>query len=414
VATAQRNLVANVSVPVLAPMNNYFGFVFQPLVFSVIERIALRTMFDGGISPWSSPCGSDCSYTFSFLGPAYQCMPLGPFNSTGINLTEIWDQNDGGPAVDSVPPFVNNSLLYYAFGDAGNETNPAGIWILYDSFNQTLKCDLYNATYTAAVSYSGNVQTIQKNLEFHNFITDGIGIYKTLVDATESQLNDLVNNGTFWAPLNLILLQLSPASILGGWLILVGSHITVSTDVAEWPMVAQWQPSDTGSPSPLKLDNLATNVQDYMANFTLSLINYRNANINVSELADVTSDLIIETITSATSTSSPLVYIYTPVTLWQGYACALGFTIICVMVGSFMLYSNGVAGELTFSQVLVTTRNPTLDQISEGAGLGGKYITDRVKNVKVKYGTLSGTEKVGFGTKDEILSLPLREKVASP
>jgi hypothetical protein len=75
------------------------------------------------------------------------------------------------------------------------------------------------------------------------------------------------------------------------------------------------------------------------------------------------------------------------------------------MLGSFMLYTNGVAGELSFSQILrVTTRNPTLDKISEGAGRGGKYITDRVQKAKVRYGRLDGTE-FGFGTDDEIHSL---------
>jgi len=69
-----------------------------------------------------------------------------------------------------------------------------------------------------------------------------------------------------------------------------------------------------------------------------------------------------------------------------------------------MLYTNAVVGQLTFSQVLVTTRNPTLDKISKGAGLGGKYITDRVQKASVKYGKFSGRE-VGFGTEDEIQSL---------
>jgi hypothetical protein len=75
------------------------------------------------------------------------------------------------------------------------------------------------------------------------------------------------------------------------------------------------------------------------------------------------------------------------------------------MLGSFMLYNNGVAGQLTFSQVLVTTRNPTLDKISEGAGLGGKYIADRVKKIQLRYGKVAGTDRVGFGTEDEIHSL---------
>jgi len=67
-----------------------------------------------------------------------------------------------------------------------------------------------------------------------------------------------------------------------------------------------------------------------------------------------------------------------------------------------MLHRNG---EPTFAQVLVTTRNPTLDNFSEGSEHGGNYITNRVRKVKVKYGLLnSGIEelKVRFGTKEQI------------
>jgi len=74
-----------------------------------------------------------------------------------------------------------------------------------------------------------------------------------------------------------------------------------------------------------------------------------------------------------------------------------------------MMYKSGLAGQLSFSQVLVTTRNPTLDKISNGAEMGGKYITDRVKTVRVRYGKILGTGKMGFGVKgslNDILQVP--------
>jgi hypothetical protein len=65
-------------------------------------------------------------------------------------------------------------------------------------------------------------------------------------------------------------------------------------------------------------------------------------------------------------------------------------------MGSWMLHDNGVTGEMTFSEVLITTRNPTLDQISEEL--------DQVKKVRVKYGQLPGPNKMGFRTEDEVQS----------
>jgi hypothetical protein len=152
---------------------------------------------------------------------------------------------------------------------------------------------------------------------------------------------------------------------------------------------------------------MPTKLQDYMTNFTLSLISLRNDPIDTAtmKLLNITSQLIVQTTVPATLISFPAVYAYSRVVLWQIYATALGFTMVCVLLGSCMLYMNGVAGDLSFSQVLVTTRNPTLDKISEGAGLGGRFITDRVQKVKVRYGKVVGTEGVGFGKEGEIQPL---------
>lgn len=147
-------------------------------------------------------------------------------------------------------------------------------------------------------------------------------------------------------------------------------------------------------------------IQDLMANVTISLIDLRNYPLDPSITSEFNiSSPIIQTLVPATFTSYPAVYAYSHVALWQIYATSLGFTLICVTLGCLMLYRNGVAGELSFTQVLVTTRNPTLDKISEGAGLGGKYITDQVQKVKVRYGRLEGTDGIGFGMEDEIHSL---------
>ena len=162
------------NVPVLAPMDNFFGIGDENPPTHVLISLAARVASEFRVIPWSSPCGINCSYTFSFIGPAHRCVELGPFSSASINLTEI--------AIDSsviyntfgdVPPALDDRLLYYAIPDTGNETRPAGIVILYDSLNQTLRCDLYNATYTTVVSYMNNQQTIQNDIELHNSILDG-------------------------------------------------------------------------------------------------------------------------------------------------------------------------------------------------------------------------------------------------
>jgi len=361
--------------------------------------MANRVLAGSQIVPWASPCGVNCSYTVSFLGPAYQCVDLGPFSSNPINFTALQLEDPyfypKGPDMPS--DVLNSSVLYYAFVDAGNETRPAGILIVYDTLSRTLRCNLYNATYTTVVSYVNNKQTIQNDIECHNLILNGSQLYATVGPA-------LVSNGAFWGPMNLILLQSIAGGLLKGYLSEAGGGLYLGTSAVSWPALGQWSPGLPGTPGEnIVFSDLATAVPNYIENFTLSLI---STNIDTCRLANISSALVINTSVPATSTSYQVIYAYDPATLWAVYGCALGTTAFCVIVGSWMLHSNRVVGELTFAQVLVTTRNPTLDKISEEAGLGGRYITDQVRKVEVKYGLLEPEiGKMGFGMEDEIHSI---------
>jgi len=298
-----------------------------------------------------------------------------------------------------MPPFWNESILFFAFSDGGNDTRPVGLWIIYDSLNETLRCDLYNATYIANVSYEDTVQTVDTQVEYHNLILNGAALARDIMSAPN--VSETFTDLDLWAPLNLYFMEALFSSMLTGYVAVVQSNVSVATVAAFWTGVAQWN-TTTGEDFVLTFNDLAINVPAFLANATLSLISLGNPYKLMS--LPVSSTLIVEAIVAATATSYPTVYSYAVATLWQLYASALGAATICLILGSVMLYTNGVVGQLTFSQVLVTTRNPTLDEISEGAGLGGEYITDRVRRAKVKYGKLSPTE-VGFGMDDQVQSL---------
>jgi len=385
VTTAERFAISDVSIPVLASPNNTFGFLSDPAFDYYFQDIADRVLAGGQIIPWPSPCGFNCSYTFSFVGPAYQCEDLGPFASLSINITDIFDSGaavsgDGGV----MPPFWNESLLFCAVDDGGNETRPVGLWIFYDSLNQTLLCELYNSTYTTTVSYVNTVQRIENHLEYHNLIINGAALAQEVLSAPN--ISDTFTNLDVWADLNLYFLEAITSAMLTGYVIDVQDNLAVATYAAFWTGVAEWNSNFTTTDEDdllfLTFKDLVHKVPEFLVNVTLSLISFGDAH-NVTFLP-VSSKVIVETTTLATSTSYPATYSYASTTLWQLYGTALGFATICVILGSGMLYTNAVVGQLTFSQVLVTTRNPTLDKISKGAGLGGKYITDRVQKASVE------------------------------
>jgi len=405
VTTIEAVSVSDTIVPSLAPLDTFVGLGVQSPVSSAVQAISQGVLAGFRVLPWASPCGANCSYTFSFVGPAYRCVELGPFLSTSINITEIANELFG-----VFPPGLNSSLLYWAATDNGNATRPAGLLILYDSLNHTVKCDLYNATYTTAVSYLNNEQTVQNDIDLHNTIVDGIQYQTTLSAAVNgltnntlpTNLSEFLMNKTFWGQTNLVYLNVYAGGQLNGLIWVNGRVQAEKTGATQWPGLGQWTPGLFGDFSLITFADLATNVQDFFANVTVSLV---GANLNTSQLADVGSTLVVNKSVPATTIFRPVLYTYDAVMLWEGYACALGVALIGVIVGSYMLYSNGVAGKMTFAQVLVTTRNPTLDKICEGTGLGGNYLIDKVRKVKLKYGLLEpGIGKMGFGTEDEIHS----------
>jgi len=66
--------------------------------------------------------------------------------------------------------------------------------------------------------------------------------------------------------------------------------------------------------------------------------------------------------------------------------------VVSVVLGYLMLFNNGVDSSMAFSQVLVTTRNKILDQLSLGMGKGGKSISDTLKNTRLRYVVIKGEE----------------------
>jgi hypothetical protein len=53
------------------------------------------------------------------------------------------------------------------------------------------------------------------------------------------------------------------------------------------------------------------------------------------------------------------------------------------------MYDNGVASSIYFSQIMVTTRNPTLDRLSVGACLGGEPFPIDLRKTKLRFGVLN-------------------------
>ncbi|KAF3015023.1 hypothetical protein E8E14_009293 [Neopestalotiopsis sp. 37M] len=121
-----------------------------------------------------------------------------------------------------------------------------------------------------------------------------------------------------------------------------------------------------------------------------------------------------------TTVSAPLlrnVYYYNAKNLWIAYGFAIAFTLLSVGIGAHAFYVNGVSHSTNFSAVLQTTRNPTLDDLTRGKGLGSKPLDEIFKKTKLRLGILTSSvdsgekaAQIAFGKPDEIIPLDVKKR----
>jgi hypothetical protein len=150
--------------------------------------------------------------------------------------------------------------------------------------------------------------------------------------------------------------------------------------------------------------NVSQILESLLVNTTLSITNLLSGPTISNDLTAVAAQY---TPVAALVTSYPAKYVYNRIPLWGTYGIALGLAGICSVMGGLMLWKNGMAGDLRFSHVVVTTRNPTLDKLCSGTGMAD---IKGLEHVRLRYGILPGDEpRLAFGTEDEIIPINHRK-----
>jgi hypothetical protein len=393
-----------VQVPVLNALDKDVGFTEFGSAGSFLgaseqlRRIATRVLTGGESITWESPCGSNCSYSISFDGPAYRCQDVDSvpsslnLSSSGGFVGQSWYVAEGRYTATPQPTVWNGTL------------DTQGMWIVRNPgpMNVTL-CQLYQAKYTANVQYLENTQVVKTSVSLRKQIPGSVG----LLDQQAKSPGAL--NESSWSLMNFFAIEDAVAQLLSGAISLssvYGGYNFRNTMIGR-SNLATIAPFNISYP-----DDFPRQVEQLLINTTLSL-NYFLKNPTISQLGrNNASSPISLTSVPATQTSYRSQYSYSSSTLWALYGTALFITGGCIAIGSYMLVQNGVDSDLSFSQILVTTRNKTLDHECEGAGMGGKYISQALRKMKLRYGELQQfaegdqlilTNHVGFGMEKEVV-----------
>jgi len=385
-------LVSNVPtlVPVIGSLNGSAGLYeienAAPIQFGGVtpqlQRLAMRVFTGGEIVPWPSPCGVNCSYDVSFEGPAYNCFDIYDPKLLVGDFRVLYTATE---ALVDPPNGYNYTNL------TGSYQVTDGVWLNRTLANATYlatHCELHAATYNCHVNYTNNVPAITTT------VVRGEQIYgSSFSDMVLEYSGQIPRNNRTETLVNYWAIEQAVEGLLSGYLAInrdVSSGINGSTSNLQlWALVG-FNESYTELAFPT---DFARNVEELMVNTTLSMAYFVRNPIFVPQglgfngFANNTPAAISTTV-NATMLTFPAVYAYSPRTLWTVYGVSLGVVFVCMIFGGMMFFENGINADLSFSQVLVTTRNESLDALSYGSCLGGWTISDELKGSRIKFGEL--------------------------
>ncbi|OQD98050.1 hypothetical protein PENSOL_c010G03914 [Penicillium solitum] len=297
----------------------------------LMAKIAAKTIVGGTPMDFSSPCGQNCSYSTSFMGPAMSC-DTQPF---GVGRAVL------GP--DTVHDSGHSDFFYY-YAVPDNQYQSM-LWVLRnknDSPNalpEILLCSTSNTTYNVNVTFNAGTP---------KFITAIGNLTKAeMVDWGESfdtayYASVGIENATMRRALDMAATRDSLYGNLAGLISMRLDEQNAFESNTSFVLsnLVDITVNDTRSTFHLNRD-IKTGIPELMQNITLSVM-------------------------GANHPTSTAEWFYT-------------------------LVADGVPVEDNFSQILVTIRNPALDEISDGLCLTSNQAA-QLKEQRIRLGELIGEE----------------------
>jgi hypothetical protein len=244
---------------------------------------------------------------------------------------------------------------------------------------------MYNATYDTRVTYNANIPTYSTNFTYHNQILN----WTSFADDIRGKAGSA---SLAYSRQNYISVEEEIEGLLVG-----SGYPTTFASNYDLTKIQLFGVNDVSVAQTIYPKDFPRQIENLMTNVTLSL-RLRDQSIHPSPTQSAE-------IITATIKAFPRRYSYSKIVLWEAYGIAITCAVACVLVGAFLLAKNGVDANMSFSQILVTTRNDSLDELSAGQNRGGEYISKGLRSTPLMFGEIQTAEgpRVAFGRLDETI-----------
>lgn len=400
----------NITPPTdLPPPEKAIDYFDQPSHNAV--RLVTLTILGHQFIPMRSPCvGWNCTWEIEFDGPWYNCSDLTPqqfmlekpdlMNHTYEQLApegdKIYFGYDDYPEYSRPQPHYNDTLLTVQ----GRFPQEPRIWLGY-TINTTrpavpgsematrwgcelerrlVRCELQKAHYRIRFHYINNRQTyyidVSRGVPINPQGTGGI----TPLDKGYKEYSVYHSLG-----------MLTRSQVIG-WM----TRKNQTSPVITFSPITQTKLVDVMTAFPL--DDLKVQFQSLFEEIVISLLS--------EDYLEISARDIVACQMSRYQNN----FRYQRMSLWVGYAFSIAIAAASLVVGGFSLIGNGITSDTTFSKILVTTRNHTLDRLVtayEGVCLGGDPFPEELEATQLMFGVIDGGARkhAAFGTAEEVIPI---------
>lgn len=395
-----------------------------------------------------SPCSSNCSYSFQFVGPSVKCQSDTKETVFPVSEVDIFTIFSGNwsyfrSSLPTTPEGPNSdatlNITVFKADGAANDNSSAPI----PATQFTLICVPFRALYTVENTYINNEQTlaytytqlaqltnVDVGLNVDSLLDNmGANFDETWSSAAQENTNWVKENLEWYRDGQLMAIITAMATVVTGSYSAcyagMQGFFDCGTDIGSYvpsglgSYLIPYTPFNSAPQSSSGRDALSNSIPVEL-NITEDGLNQLLGNLTLSMIPSL--GLWSETVNVTKSLSQNVFSFSHPINLILPYFLSLLLALPLLIIGTFALIQNGVpATDGGFIQILsTTTGSPILQRVAAGNCLAGEeHPSKQLRELKVRYGELVDLQvqvggnfvrRAGFGTEDEVGPLKKGEK----